>query len=413
MGVTALFPAFHFRNAYSNLVQQFTDVGISALNPRMHMDSVRMLAGDVKGSFVSKIGRTWGYSEVIYEAKKRGVLADYRNIFETVGDKVQVRSSRAAGKSEIGKVFGSPKDLIRHPIERFKRMGGIIENESRLSLFTNYLRRGVDPEEAARRTHKVLFDYKKLSKVERDVLKRVFPFYTWTRKNIALQAERLIRNPGQAATQAKLTRQNRTDDKLLPKYLRGEMVFTLGTDEDGNINFIRGLDLPISDLSILDEPLRRLLTDSGPIPKAIGEIAMDREFFTGRKISENSKPLLRGLGAALDLLPERAKKAIDFTKQTTKDGVVYRMNPMLTHVLFRSWALSRTYGTAERLLRSKSLFSGENFLDLTTGFRLDDVDVDIAAKNIEREYQEALESEAVAKGKRRRFTKAFTPKERP
>ncbi len=138
---------------------------------------------------------------------------------------------------------------------------------------------------------------------------------------------------------------------------------------------------------------------------------MDREFFTGRKISTNSRPLLKGLGAALDLLPARAKKAIDFTKRETKDGVEYRMNPMLTHVLFKSWALSRTYGTAERLLRSKSLFSGENFLDLGTGFRLDNVDVDIAAKNIEREYQQALESEAIAKGLRREFTKAFKPKD--
>ena len=54
------------------------------------------------------------------------------------------------------------------------------------------------------RVNKILFDYKNLSRVERDWLARMFPFYRWTRKNIALQAERLLRNPGQAGIQAKL-----------------------------------------------------------------------------------------------------------------------------------------------------------------------------------------------------------------
>jgi hypothetical protein len=413
VGVTAIFPAFHFRNAYSNVVQQFTDLGISAMNPAIHADSIRMLAGDVNGSFVARHGRRWGYGEVVYEAKRRGVMADYRNIFETFGDKIPIRTSGSSGKSAIGKLFGNPKDFIRHPIDRWKQMGGVVENEGRLAAFTNYLRRGLDPETAAQRVNKVLFDYKNLSKVERDVLARMFPFYRWTRKNIALQAERLARNPGQAATQAKLTRQNRTDPALLPKYLQGDMVFTLGTAPDGKINYIRGLDLPITDLNVIGEPLQKLISDLAPLPKIVLEVGTDRDFFRRRKISEVSTPLIKGLGPILDLLPKRAKDRIDFSKRTARDGTIeYRMNPTLTYVLIKSWAISRLYGTGERVMRRKSFVSTENFLDLGTGMRLQDVDVDVQMGRLENEYRKYLESQAVARGIRRRFTKTFVPKKK-
>ena len=402
VGVTSIFPSFHFRNAYSNIVQQFTDVGLSALNPAIHFDAVRMLGGDVNGSFLARHGRRWGYGEVVYEAKRRGVIADYRNIFETFGDKIPIRT----GTSKTAA-------YILHPVDTWKRFGGIIENESRLTLFTNYLRRGLDPETAAQRVNKVLFDYKNLSKVERDVLARMFPFYRWTRKNIQLQAERLFRNPGQAATQAKLTRQNRTDPTLLPKYLRGDFVFTLEADpKTGQLQYIRGLDLPISDLNVMSEPLQLVIGNLSPAIKLIPELVMDRDFFRDRRISETSTPLLKAVGASLDLLPARAKKAIEFSKRPTKAGIEYRMNQTLTYIMIKSWALSRVYGTAERMMRSKSLFSQENFLDVNTGFRLQDVDVDVQAQSLEFEYKDFLERKATAAGIRKKFEVTFKPKQK-
>lgn len=400
LGVTSIWPAFHFRNAYSNIVQQFTDLGIQALHPKMHMDTVRMLANDVSGSFASRIGRQWSYSEVVFEAKRRGVLADYRNIFETFGDKVPIRTGKGAA------------DYIRHPFDSMKQLGGLVENEARLSAFSNYLRRGLDAETAAARVNKVLFDYKNLSTIEREVLARMFPFYRWTRKNIQLQAERLVRNPQQAATQTKLTRQNRTDKKLLPSYLRGDFVFTLEADEKtGELTYIRGLDLPITDLNVLGEPFSRILSDATPAAKMLIELSSDHDLFRHRKISEVSTPLVKQIGMALDFLPQRAKKAIEFSKRETKDGTEYRVNPVLAHVAIKSWALSRAYGTAERLLRAKSLYSLENARDITTGFRLGDVDVDTKERGLLREYEDHLESRAAARGIRKKFEITYTPKE--
>ena len=42
---------------------------------------------------------------------------------------------------------------------------------------------------------KLLFDYSDVTKFETQVMKRIFPFYTWLRKNIPLQLELLAEKP--------------------------------------------------------------------------------------------------------------------------------------------------------------------------------------------------------------------------
>ena len=51
-------------------------------------------------------------------------------------------------------------------------------------------------EDAAMDVKKWHFDYAELTDFERDKMKRLIPFYTWMRKNMPLQIEAILRNPG-------------------------------------------------------------------------------------------------------------------------------------------------------------------------------------------------------------------------
>ena len=51
---------------------------------------------------------------------------------------------------------------------------------------------------ASQKVKESLFDYRDVSKFERNVLKRTMPFYTWTRKNIPAQLKHLVLNPERA-----------------------------------------------------------------------------------------------------------------------------------------------------------------------------------------------------------------------
>ena len=75
------------------------------------------------------------------------------------------------------------------------KFGGAVENNARLALFMDGLSKGKNFDEAAKHVQKHLFDYKDLGHIEESALKRLVPFYTWSRKNIPLALETLANHP--------------------------------------------------------------------------------------------------------------------------------------------------------------------------------------------------------------------------
>ena len=177
--VTIYFPSFHFRNAYSNVAQSFLDIGIHALDPRLHKHSVGVMAG-LKGELVDDLGKVlYDYDNVRELSRRFGVMATARQITEQSGEataKEVLRSVKGVG----GKV---------------RKVGAAIENEARMSLFIAHLRRGLSPQDAAVQVKKFLFDYSNLSTFEEGA-RLAIPFYVWTRKNLELQIRTLLTQPG-------------------------------------------------------------------------------------------------------------------------------------------------------------------------------------------------------------------------
>ena len=98
-----------------------------------------------------------------------------------------------AQKATLKEVFGQ-----ENPVLRLNRWAGEqVENNARLAHWIDKVQKGFSPEEAATSTRKYLFDYNELSDFERDIMKSVIPFYTWMRKNIPLQIQAILENPGQ------------------------------------------------------------------------------------------------------------------------------------------------------------------------------------------------------------------------
>jgi hypothetical protein len=71
----------------------------------------------------------------------------------------------------------------------------VTESNARGAFFIDRILKGDTAEAAAELTKKVFFDYADLSQFERTVMKRMFPFYTFTRKNIPLQVQAVIHDP--------------------------------------------------------------------------------------------------------------------------------------------------------------------------------------------------------------------------
>src|SRR5690606_20373451 len=130
----------------------------------------------------------------------------------------------------------------------------VFENWTRLGLFIDGLQKGMSPEDAAFRVKKFLFDYTDLSETEKQVFKRIAPFYTWMRKNLPLQVEYFVTEPGKFATIPKAmsavssTLEDPQPGYTLPQWMQEGLYMQIGEPAPGISEFVSLRGLPPADM---------------------------------------------------------------------------------------------------------------------------------------------------------------------
>jgi len=128
-------------------------------------------------------------------------------------------------------------------------MGRKIEEQAKVVNYLAGLKKGMSSDEAAKIVHKTLFDYNDLTHFERHVLRRVFPFYTWSSKNATeLQPFLLTERPLSYSVLAKVLDaadgdfSAKQDVNMLQDHMRYRVVLNAGL---GRI--VAGIGLPMED----------------------------------------------------------------------------------------------------------------------------------------------------------------------
>lgn len=200
-----------------------------------------------------------------------------------------IRASGTALKEtglEMAKRYAGPTS----PILNFNRqMGSVIENNARLTHFAHKIfNDGVPAEIAANSVRKYLFDYSDLTPFERDFMKMLIPFYTWSRKNIPLQLQALVTDPGKYAKFPKAigaieALSSEWEDLPNPDYFQELHAVRLPVRIEGQPTFINP-NLPFQDLNRAN--FQDVLSGMSPFVKMFGEWAPKRgySFFTDRPI---------------------------------------------------------------------------------------------------------------------------------
>ena len=209
-------PAYHSKNTIGNLWNNYL-AGVST--PKPYADAA---AFQVKLAKNNMNGTIAGYkTDELYEAMAtRGIFGEGQysgDIARNVEDVLKGGSYNPFTLS------------TRNPILRggFK-VGQTIEDNARIALFIDSLNKGKNFDEAASQVRKYLFDYGDLSPFERSTLKRLMPFYTWSRKNLPLQLEAIVRHPDKV-NKLNLARENIQfetdvpDIEDVPDYIRSAM----------------------------------------------------------------------------------------------------------------------------------------------------------------------------------------------
>jgi hypothetical protein len=140
-----------------------------------------------------------------------------------------------------------------------------------------------------------LFDYKHFTTFEKDVMKRVFPFYTFFKNNLVFQAQTVFKNPG-AIGRLGRTYKYASEDLAgvdiegMPEYVSGNMWLPIPAEirrgDSEAIAFLK-LNLPFSDFTeLIEDPFNRGATSVSAPVKLLFELGAGVDSFTGAPLQD-------------------------------------------------------------------------------------------------------------------------------
>lgn len=220
-------------------------------------------------------------------------LYDLDNLF---GDmtKGMLSSSEHLGEAKAAfkgkKVVKGSKESIDAALQFNVELNQIVDGGYRLGYLEQLMKDGVSPEEAVQKVKLALFDPSDITGFEKDVVRRMIPFYTFTKKNLAYQMRNVFENPVRykrfiRSINATWDVAGVDFDKEVQGYQKENMWIPIPlTLKDGKYLQLR-TSFPVSDLSeFISNPATKILSSMAPYIKAPFEYAMNRELYSGLDI---------------------------------------------------------------------------------------------------------------------------------
>ena len=170
------------------------------------------------------------------------------------------------------------------PVAAMQSAQNYAEEMNRIATYLDARSRGFEPLAALGEVTKAHLDFSNLSPFERNVMRRVMPFYSWARQNTPNIIQELATNPGGRMAQTMRLLNAGTDQGFLPENVtQTGYAVPVGQDESGKQNYLTSLGLPFEDLANLTS-LRNLMGSTNPFIRLPYELATGRQAYTGQNV---------------------------------------------------------------------------------------------------------------------------------
>jgi hypothetical protein len=182
-----------------------------------------------------------------------------------------------------------------------RQAGRLVEDVNRVSALLGYLDKGYDLASAIKRVKATHVDYKNLSKFERGAMRRIAPFYSFTRGIAENTAKELMDHPGGKLAQTiRASNSGREGGGYVPDYIGEGAAIPLGPDKylsrlglmhEGAFDPFVFKTMPgdeegeAASLDVFRTPgrtMQKFLSMTNPVIKTPLELAFDKNLFTGR-----------------------------------------------------------------------------------------------------------------------------------
>ena len=334
--VTSIFPAFHARNIYSNVV---LNAHSGLLNPLWYAKAARLQkmgsgevvvplrdGGDFRlplANFLDEVEQLEGINagtRWFRTAQETGEGRLERLRAWVFGEEVPVKlQGRARAIEQVGRAFeryfdGLPQRNTVNPFRWGHTLNEAGDNNAKLAHILWRISQGEPLDRAVALSREALPDYVEFATSPTfRAVRGLIPFASWLRFNAPRQLQLLIEQPyvlsqmSHAVTGVEtLAESLDADEQMLPEWILERFNILLGREDDGALRVVYGLGLPIEDLNFWfssfqgrgAEPglegaaaaaggtIKNVLDDLGPVPKVMIELATERSLFTGERIDD-------------------------------------------------------------------------------------------------------------------------------
>lgn len=395
------FPSSHTTNTIGGLFHNFI-AGVT--NPKWYTNARKVMAG-VDFEDVIKAGKDAGKKisskQLLQEIDDTGFLGagSYLDIPENLA-----RDAEEKGLGILKKLAKKPQNVSKK-VEEFLRVPMYLEGRIKL---------GLSPKEAADRVIKFHFDYSPsgMSTFEKNFMKRIMPFYTFTRNVIPLTIEQMLLNPGKYAAVYKAQKAtgmtpNDEDFKYLPKYLQQQIILRQGD------KYVAGFKLPFEEaIGFAETPLRKFVSSTSPFFKIPIEIVTGKNIFKDIDIEKDTS------GNAYKKAPDFVKEFLEYTEvevpkneKTGKGGYTrYYVNPFKRYAVENFPFTSRLWNTIYRVANGDT--NVDRFKTITTAIKEYDVDSEKNKSYYEKELLQELQGMLERLGGGYNYSNFVIPKEK-
>lgn len=342
-----------------------------------------------------------------------GMPANPANIPETSKEVWAHMSAKPNPENPILNAAAQATKGVRHKASTWmqtnSKANSLVEFQNRVSMYLYLKKRGFSPEQAAEVVKEIHFDYSRASMApfERDFMRRVVPFYVYTRNAMPWTMNQLATYPGGSLAQTiKATARAHKTEDLAPEYISETASVPIKTLPDGSKRYLTGLGLGFEDpTSFMTPSLKQVGLEAisrtnpiikGPLEYAFGQSAFQKGPFGGRALEDLDPVLGRTLANIGQLTGLRNKDS----------AVRLPKGELIEHAISNSpisglMTALRTATDPRKGIPTKAanLLTGLRFTDVSP--QAMDMEVQRRASQIERSLLGG-----------RSFTRSFVPKDR-
>jgi len=430
--VTGLFAPFHIRNYVSGNIQNFEVLGKDVFNPKNIAigQKIAYLMGKgekIPSGVIELGGKTQKFSDIIKPFVDRFsgdtfYNNDFLNAIEKGTELKQVKGAFSKGAlKETVKTLGLGQETT--PFKIGRAIGQYIEHQQKATAYVTALSQGKKIQEALSLAERAGFDYRALTRFESQIMRRLVPFYSFTRKNIELQLKTLGENP-QRINQVLSFFENmgkpisQEEKEVLPDYLKESIGIKISDTKEGLKQYISSFGTPIEAFTQLfgSNPILRTISQMNPLLKAPIEIGIGKDSFRQRDLKDVYT------ANEYKMAPQIIKNMLEIVEV---EKPIYNRNK--NGKLVKTGTKIQYQADPVKLLIARSLFTsrGVSYLDqvfgndmkgfvkllkTTTGIKPQQVDIETQKYFKELDQKRALEDLLTRVGAVKKFETTYEPK---